>query len=398
MLASCRTDIQSGIDEANDLMYRRQYVAADQLYRKLAKRLEALGDLDEEEEAQRLLVLDRLGKINALYLHDYDDAIGYYQTLVRFAPKSEPAVAARATVADIYHHRLGDLQAAIDAYQKLVIDFPNHPETRRAQLQIANAYFQLRSYEQARTEAELVINRWPKSDEAAQARFQIANSYYVQARFPQAIATYERLLEEKPNPSLVALVLFELGNCFQELNQSERALAYYFACLPDHPDPLMVQRRIQRLRERLIHTRPIAQIELPDYLRERLAASRASGFLSAPEASGVMEQTFTPVRPVLAPAPGTSSSGISSDGHVDQGTASPSAPRTSPKTDTPRTPDSTSAPSPASVRPTAPTPSPAPAPAPTPDSAPELEPELEPEPEPEPAPTPAPGPATTTIP
>jgi len=172
---------------------------------------------------------------------------------------------------------IADLQAAVDAYQKLVADFPERQETRRAQLEIANAYFQLKNYEQARTESEAVINRWPQSPEALQARFQIANSYYVQTRYAEAIAVYERLIEDKPDRALAALVLFELGNCFQELEQPERALAYYYACLVDHPDPMLVQRRIKRVRERTQRARPAQELQLPEYLKERLAASKNKG-------------------------------------------------------------------------------------------------------------------------
>ncbi len=273
-VVGCRNDIQAGIDSANELLYRKQYVDSDRLYRKLLKRIEDRGNLDDEEESQRLLILDRLGKINALYLHDYPQAIAHYQTLVRHYPKTDQAFAARATVADIYHHKLGDLQAAVDNYQKVVAEFPRKPESRRAQLQISMAYFELKNYEQARTEAETVINRWPDSEEAAQARFQIANSYYVEGRYAEAIATYERLLEDKPVGPLAPLVLFELGNCFQELGEPERALAYYYACLSDHPNPTLVQRKISRVRKRAQRSRPASTVELPPYLQRRLSEAR----------------------------------------------------------------------------------------------------------------------------
>src|SRR5687767_15126226 len=90
-LLACDTDIQSGIDSANDLLYNKQYVASERLYHKLYKRLEDRGDLDDEEDAQRLAILDRLGKINALYLHDYAAAITYYEKLASLYPRSEPA-------------------------------------------------------------------------------------------------------------------------------------------------------------------------------------------------------------------------------------------------------------------------------------------------------------------
>src|SRR3954466_9011848 len=90
-LAACNTDIQSGIDSANDLLYNKQYVASERLYHKLLRRLEDRHDLDDAEDQQRLLILDRLGKLNALYLHDYDAAVTNYEKLASLYPKTDPA-------------------------------------------------------------------------------------------------------------------------------------------------------------------------------------------------------------------------------------------------------------------------------------------------------------------
>lgn len=274
VLGACNTDIQSGIGSANDLLYRKKYVEAERLYRKLLKRLEGSKALNEAEEAQRLLLLDRLGKVNALYLRDYTQAIADYETLVRRYPKSEQALVARSTAADLYHHRIGNLQAAITEYQQVVAEYPSRPEARTAQLETVAAYFQLKNYEQARTEAKTLLTRYPDSAEAAQARFEIADSYYVQKRYEQAIAAYEGLLKTNPDATLTGLVLFELGNCYQEMGEAERALTYYYACLPDHPNPALVQRKIQRLRSRLHNTTPAASILTGQHLDRRVAAVR----------------------------------------------------------------------------------------------------------------------------
>lgn len=281
----CGGDVQAGIDSANELMFRKQYVDAERLYRKLLRRIEDGGpELDEESDQQRLMVLDRLGKVHALYLHDYEAAIRHYQQLVRLYPKTDHALGALTMIADIYHHKLGNVQAAIDAYQRIAAEFPDRPETRGALLKIANAYFQLKNYEQARTEADRLVNAWPNTPEAAQARFQTANSFYLQGRYPEAIATFEKLFETKPDPELEALVLFELGNCFQELEEPERALAYYYASLADHSDPMLVQRKIKRVRKRISNTKPAASILLPAYLQDRLAAVRGAGVSVTTEA------------------------------------------------------------------------------------------------------------------
>jgi len=301
----CHRDIERSMEKANDLLYRKQYVESERLYRKVLRRIEEQSrPLDETDDEQRMEILDRLGKINALYLHDHPQAIAYYQMLVRTYPKSEQSFSARATIADIYHHKLGDLQAAIDAYQKLVADGPDRPEARWAQLQIVVAYFGLKNYEQARAEAETLINRWPQSDEARQARFQIASSYYVEGRYAEAIATYEALLQDKPDKSLASLVLFELGNCFQELGEPDRALAYYYACLSDHPNPTLVQHKIHRVRVRINRSKPTVVMDLsafagtPAVLESGMAVP--ASLLVEPEPAA--SQTLLPI-PIASGSP-----------------------------------------------------------------------------------------------
>src|ERR1041384_5295546 len=89
LLAACGTSIEEGMDTANDLLYHKEYVESERLYRKLLRRLEDHGrNLSDSQENERLAVLDRLGKLNALYLHDYDAAIKFYRQLVKLYPRT----------------------------------------------------------------------------------------------------------------------------------------------------------------------------------------------------------------------------------------------------------------------------------------------------------------------
>ena len=250
LISGCGSDLQPALDQANDLLFQQNYVEAERLYRKLLKPLEN-QPLSDSQKEHHLLILGRLGRINSLYLRDYNQAITDYSILVQHYPKTEDAFAARATVADIYHHKLGKHQAALDEFQKLVSQFPNKARSQWAQLQIITIYLQLKNYEQARTEAEALLKLWPTSDEARQAQFLIANSYYIQGRHTEAIATYTQLLNQDADPEFKALIHFELANCYQSLGDEKHALDHYYACLAAHPNPLLVQRKIRKTRGRL---------------------------------------------------------------------------------------------------------------------------------------------------
>jgi tetratricopeptide (TPR) repeat protein len=251
LLSGCGADPQPALDQANDLLFQQNYVEAERLYRKLLKQLESQAPLSDSQKEHHLLILGRLGRINSLYLRDYTQSITDYSVLVQNYPKTEDAFAARATVADIYHHKLGKHQAALDEFQKLVSQFPGKARSQWAQLQIITIYLQLKNYEQARTEAEALVKLWPASDEARQAQFLIANSYYIQGRHTEAIATYTQILNQDADPEFKALIHFELANCYQSLGDEKRALDHYYTCLADHPNPLLVQRKLRKTRGRL---------------------------------------------------------------------------------------------------------------------------------------------------
>ncbi len=269
----CSSDIEQGLESANDLLYQHQYIDAERLYRKILQQLESNRPLEPSGDAQRLLVLERLGRINSLYLRDYTKAIEDYRELVTHYSKSDEAFAARITVADIYHHKLGKPQAALDELQKLVVQFPDRPRTRWAQLQVITIYLQLKNYEQARMEAEMLVRKWSTSDEARQAQFLIANSYFVQSRYTEAMATYTRLLENSPDPEFASLINFEIANCLQGLGEDTKALEYYYACLADHPNPLLVQRKIKKVRSRVHSVHKPKSIHRTPKARSRRAST-----------------------------------------------------------------------------------------------------------------------------
>ena len=366
MLTACGSDLQRGINQATDLMYQKQYVQSARLYERLLSRIENSGHLSEREHGMRRLVLDRLGNLNAFYTRDHNAAVGYYEKLARSYEKSDEAFAALATVADIYHHRLGKLEKAIATYQRVVAQFPNRPETRRVQLQVVQAYFQLRNYPQARTEAEFLVNRWPDTIEAAEARFQIANAYYLEKRYTEAVSTLETLIATEPEPGFGALVLFELGNCFQELQDIEKALAYFYAALPDHPNPRLVQAKLRRVRTRWHKVKPAEGIHLPAYVTRRrpqatASAKPAASTTAAPTDNSRVElapgESNDPLEPVAPPTPADDSPVEVIDEAADVPTAE------APETEAAAEPTPEAAPTPA---PKVPAEAPARAPAPKP--------------------------------
>ena len=247
----CTTDPLSGLEHANDLLYNKNYLEAEQMYRKYLKRLQNKSNLKEHEDTQQLMILERLGRINVLYLRDYKQAVSDYSLLLDHYPKTNEARTAHIHMADVYRYKLGEPEKGIDQLQLLISKFPSHTDARRAQLEVVRIYLELKNFDQARTESALLGKNWPLSSESKQAQLLTANSYFIQNRFTEAIASYDALLEDEPGVELTALVHFELASCYQELGEYETALNYYYSCLPQHSNPKLVQEKIERVRKRL---------------------------------------------------------------------------------------------------------------------------------------------------
>jgi len=247
---ACSGDIGNGIETANQLYFEQKYARAEALYRRTLKRLDEKDGGRAKPSKELMIVLDRLGKINALYLHNYDQSVNDYARLVAEYPESEDAFNAQVTIADIYENRLGNLAQAAAEYQRLLKKFPNHPDAPKYAMQLSESFFRLKNYEQADLSAQDLVAKWPSAPEVPKARFNIAQIAYVSGKVPAALVEYEKLVAEYPNEKLTPLIQFEMASCYQELGQNDKALEALLLSLKTHPHPQVVQRKIARIQHR----------------------------------------------------------------------------------------------------------------------------------------------------
>jgi TolA-binding protein len=294
MLAACRSDVKNGIEAANQQFFEQRYARAEGLFRRTLKRLDERDDGKAKPSPELLTVLDRLGRINALYLHNYEQAIQDYGRLVSDYPDTEEGFEAQVTVADIFENRLGNLPQAATELQRLVRKFPNHAETPKYQLALAELYFRMKNHEQAELAAQELVKRWPASPYVPKARFNIANVAYVMGRGEEALKIYEQLLTEFPNDPVAPLVQFEMASCYQELGNTNRALDLLFGALKTHPHPQVVQRKINRIRRRQNITQPHNAIFVDRGPQARVPALKRKATAEAPAEAAAPEPEEVP--------------------------------------------------------------------------------------------------------
>lgn len=244
--AGC-TSPEGKLEAANALRHQGRAAEALAAYREI---LGELGDgtIPKWETGVRLKALQYAGDVAYLDLGDYPSAIGYYRRIVSLHPGTEEAWKARAAIGDIYAQRLGDRQAAIAQYAAVAAG--DAPEAPRFQLLVARQYLELKNWEQARTEARLLRERWPQAPEADDAQLLTAQAWALEDRPEEALGAFLAAVERRPRPEVAALALEGAAQIHARAGRFDKALELYAQAMPGHPNPEALRTNIEKVRER----------------------------------------------------------------------------------------------------------------------------------------------------
>lgn len=235
------------LEEANDLRHAGKPQAALEAYREVLAVL-GEGQLSRSDAALRLRALKYAADVSYLELGDYVGAISYYRRIVSLYPGGEDAWRARAAIGDIYVDRFNDRVAAVTHYADVAAS--NSREAPRYQLLVARQYLELKNYDQARTEARILREKWPQSPEADEAQLLTAQAWALEQRTDEALGAFQAAIDRKPRREVAALALEGEAHLYAQLGKFDRALELYAQALPAHPNPDAIRTNIEKVRER----------------------------------------------------------------------------------------------------------------------------------------------------
>jgi tetratricopeptide (TPR) repeat protein len=235
------------LEGANALRHQGRSQEALAAYREI---LGELGDgtIPRWETGVRLKALQYAADISYLDLGDYLGAIGYYRRIVSLHPGSPDAWRARAAIGDIYAQRLGDRRAAITQYAAVAQG--DSKDAPRFQLLVARQYLELKNFEQARTEARILREKWPQSEEADDAQLLTAQAWSIEDRPEEAMGAFLAAAERHPRPEVAALALEGAAQIQARAGRFDKAIELYNQAMPGHPNPDALRTNIDRVRER----------------------------------------------------------------------------------------------------------------------------------------------------
>jgi len=240
--------------------YQQRQKSLPQQLLSQAEKFESLGQIeaaqdiylqiyrDYPQDAVAPAALLRSGKLWQYDRQQDQQALLSYLQLEHDYPDSDLLQSAREAAAQIIKYSLRDYSRAIVAYQRLL----DSASTKQDQYlyEIADCYFRLDNYIQARIELETLEKQYPQSDLLPELLYRKGGLLLLEKRPKDARKDWQRLLKEYPDSLYQAQTRFNLASLLEEENFLQAALEQYQQ-MKDFPQPLILQEKIAHLKQRI---------------------------------------------------------------------------------------------------------------------------------------------------
>ena len=184
-----------------------------------------------------------------LYLGRYPVALLNYLRVERDYPDTSWALRARRREADIYKNSLRDYPRAIVVYQGLVEQ--GVPGADRLQYQVADCYFRLNNFEQARIEFDTLLKNYPHSPLTPEAAYRLAAAYALEGEASKSAAAYGRVSRDWPQSPYALEARFGLASLLDSQGELRKALGILERLKGSYPQQHALRTKIEQIRARI---------------------------------------------------------------------------------------------------------------------------------------------------
>jgi TolA-binding protein len=179
----------------------------------------------------------------------YQEALLAYLSLERDYPATLQAGEARRQVAELYKHRLDDQSRAIAVFQRLLDDAGDDAD--RLHYEVADSYFRLNNFEQARIEFEALMRNFPASPLAPEVQYRIAVTYALDGEVENAMAAFRKVTARWPQNPYAVEAQFGLATVLEERERLREALTLLEGLEGVYPNQEALAQRIAHLQGRI---------------------------------------------------------------------------------------------------------------------------------------------------
>lgn len=189
------------------------------------------------------------GEILNKSLGRYQEALVSYLQLLKQYPHSDMALASQRRVAEIYKYRFQDNPAAIVAYQNL-LDMGT-PDRAEGLYEIADSYFKLNNFEQARIEFERFLEKHPDSEKTAEVTYRIGVCLYIEGELKDSEDALQGVIETWPNDPFSVEARFTLGKVLEEQERLKESLRIFEGLRGSYSNQVALEKKITQVKDRI---------------------------------------------------------------------------------------------------------------------------------------------------
>lgn len=239
--ANLQTRLEERFQEGLALRQEARYSEAVELFKTLHDEQPSFARIPE--------ALFQTAEIQELYLGRYSDALLTYLMLERDYPEAPEVFPARKQVAVLYKYRLNDCSQAIAVYQKVLDEDDRNNDL--LQYEVADCYFRLNNFAQARIEFESLLKNYPQSDLFAEVQYRIAMTYALEGKLPEAAGAYRVVIERWSESPYAVEASFGLATVLEEQEELVEALKILEELAGVYPKEDILARKTEQVRERI---------------------------------------------------------------------------------------------------------------------------------------------------
>jgi TolA-binding protein len=225
---------------AETLLEEQRYEQAAAAFRRLYERHPSFSQAPQ--------AIYHTAEILNLYLQKYHEAVLAYLMVEKDYPGTELSRRAQRQVAEIYKNRLRDYPRAIVVYQRLLDSGAEDGD--RIQYEVADAYFRLENFEQARIEFDSLLKNYPDSPLLAEVAYRIAVTWSLEGQPVEAENAFRRVAERWPESTYALEALYGLATSLEEREELREALALLETLQGSYPNSEAVKKKIEQVKER----------------------------------------------------------------------------------------------------------------------------------------------------
>lgn len=241
-------------------VYRQQLLTAPQQLFARAIEQESRGEINAAEKSYRKIYQDypqaqeaaeallKIGKLRQYDFQDEQGALLSYLQLEHDYPESPLVLPAREEAAQIVKYTLRDYSRAVEFYQHL-LDF-NTGTPDQYYYEIADCYFRLENYPQARIELETLLEIYPDSSLAAVVLYRKGGILLLEGRAEAARQNWQHLIEQYPDSKYRIQAEFDLAKLLEEEEHLKEALQRYRQ-LEGEAESSLLREKIEHLQQRI---------------------------------------------------------------------------------------------------------------------------------------------------